>query len=114
MVLSTPGIIDMPESAPILRVVSVDGVLVPANPRGYFDPADLEIDATDPVPFEIEAPNVPLGTVVDLELVSEVGETTTFSVMLENRNAQGIPVATVNAPVPHGFSRLHIRADWLD
>lgn len=114
MVLSTPGVIDMPETAPTLRVVSVNGVPVPANPRGYFDPADLRIDATEAVPFEIEAPNVPLGTVVDLSMVSEVGETTTFSVMLEGKNAQGIPVATVHAGVPHGFSRLYIQADWLD
>ncbi|MCP3869119.1 MAG: hypothetical protein GY703_13655, partial [Gammaproteobacteria bacterium] len=109
---STPGAIALPESAPSLRVVSVAGEDVPMNPRSSYDPVDLQIDTGEAAVFEIEASNIPLGTVVQLTLTSEMGEA---PVAFESTPLAGLPessTATASTLIPHGYSRFRVEATW--
>lgn len=108
---ATVGLVQLPESAPSLRVVSIGGVGLPLNPTGSYDPADLEISQDGDVTFEIEARNVPVGTVVKLQMVNETQGVINFtSEPLAGTEAQSTAVATTN--IPHGFSRFSMQASW--
>jgi len=98
-------------SSPSVRVVTINGIAVPQNPTGFFDPPDLVDDITGAVTLEIEAINVPIGTVVHLTMGSENGGTVNFDSTplagtLENSTA------TALVTVPYGYSRFTLRATF--
>jgi len=107
----TPGIIFPTAANPIVRVVRVNGVSVPANPFGSFNPADLQINANSDVTIEIEASNIPLGTMVDLTIWSESnGSVTLQSTPLAGTFENSTATATYN--FPHGFAWVSTQASW--
>jgi len=108
----SPGIVFLPDTAPSVRVVRVAGVDVPENSTGSFFMPDVTIDNVAAAIIEIEARNVPLGTVVQLSIFSETGlrqvvESTPF----ESTEARSNATAVVT--LPHGFSRFYVQANWM-
>ena len=110
--VATPGLLfPPPETTPIVRVVAVDGVAVPENPLGVFTPADISINKFEEVTIDIEARNIPLGTVVQLTMFSETkGEVEFDSEPLAGTFENSTATATVT--IPPGFSRFTVKADW--
>lgn len=109
--VSSPGLVFQPASAATVRVVSIAGIDVPAQPTGSFETADVTVDDVTTADINIEANNIPLGTVVRLTLFSENGPT----VNVDSTPLAGTvetSTATASASLPHGFSRFEIRADW--
>lgn len=117
---ATPALV-FPLSGPSVRVVRLSGLSVPPNtsvsidlplnPTGSFTPADVVIDEGESVTFEIEASNIPLGTVVNLTLRNETeGEISFSSTPLGGTEANSTATATTS--IPHGFSRFTIEANW--
>lgn len=100
-----------PDDYPTLRVVAIDGENLPAHPRGSFVVPDVVIDNDQPVEFEIEAANVPPGTVVTLILINEsTGVQSVQSAPLAGTLASSSTTAT--ATLSHGFTRGFPTASW--
>ncbi|MDX1999915.1 MAG: hypothetical protein SF066_19535 [Thermoanaerobaculia bacterium] len=108
---SSPNAILPPAGGPRVRVVSVDGVAVPANPSGSYPLPDVTINKAGPVTFAIEAENVPVGTVVKLRLFSESHQTAVIdSTPLAGTLASS--TATASVTLPTGVSRFTVEARW--
>lgn len=110
-----PGFVFPPSTYPSIRVTHVGGVAVTASPTGSFTIPDVAITA-DPataVTVQVEARNIPVGTVLSL---------TFFSTDFINATVEGTPtplagtleVSTASAQVkfPSGFTRVTVKATW--
>ena len=111
-VVVTPGLVFPPTSGPSVRVTSIGGVSISASPTGSFTMPDVTLSDAATVILNIEARNIPLGTVVALTLTPETGTTQTVNSTplagtLENSTA------TAELAVPHGFSRFFVQANWV-
>lgn len=96
---------------PLVRVVSIDGNAVPLQPSGSFEIPDVSIENAGPATVEIAARNIPLATVVNLNVYSENGA----DQILTSTPLVGTLVnsaATVSVTFPPGFSRGFVRATW--
>jgi len=94
-----------------LLVTTVAGIAVAANPDGSFTVPDVTIDSAVPVPVEIEARNVPTGTVVQLHLLSEnVADQVVDAPPLAGTDA--LSTTTVIVTIPSGFTRGVVRGTW--
>jgi hypothetical protein len=84
---------------------------VSASPTGEATPPDATINSSGPVAVVIEARNVPVGTVVQVRVMSEaVADFVVNSAPLAG--TQELSTATANVTFPPGFSRGLIRATW--
>ncbi len=89
--------------APSLSVVSVNGIAVAQPPTGAFQTPDVTINNAGPVTIQVQASQVPLGTIVNLQFYSQNGPD--FSVStgpLQGTVAQS--TATAIAAFPAGFT----------
>jgi hypothetical protein len=96
---------------PALRVVSVAGIPVPLYLSGSFTVPDVTLNESTAVNFTIEARNIPLNTIVRLQLYSEGGP----DQIIDSSPLSGTPelsTATASAVLPPGFSRGFVRATW--
>ena len=94
-----------------VRVVRVGGVAVAANPTGSFDLPDATINRKDPALVEVEARQVPPGTVVKLHLFSlegkdQIVDCPPLAGTLEQSTT------SVAVTFPPGFTRGYARAVW--
>lgn len=94
-----------------VRVTMVSGLPVPANSTGSFSIPDVSINASVAVPFAIEARNVPVGTIIKLQIFSETGVDQTIDAT-PLAGTLAVSTATANALLPSGFSRGTVRAIW--
>lgn len=108
--VASPGPISLPPTAPLIRLVSIDGVAVSASPTGSFDVPDAVISNAGPVDLVIEASNIPDGTEVNLTLRPETGPPVTAVATLSGTQASS--TATVSVTLSSGFTRLFLQADW--
>ncbi|MBN1489888.1 MAG: hypothetical protein JXA69_08225 [Phycisphaerae bacterium] len=112
LVQDLPGFIFPPSTAPRLWATTLDAQAVPGDPRGAINDAfgtDVVLDTIDPVMLEIQAEYVPLGTVVEVRVVSKSGPTTVYS---SNPLAGALESSTAAAQVQFepGFSLVQLRA----
>jgi hypothetical protein len=109
---ATPfGLFVSPDGIPSLRVVSVGGSPVATSPTGTFTIPDVTVNSNSPLPFAIQANNVPPGTVVRLVIFSENGpDQTIVSPPLAGTLASSS--ATANATLPPGYSRGFVTASF--
>ncbi|NKB23512.1 MAG: hypothetical protein GKR87_03850 [Kiritimatiellae bacterium] len=110
---SAPGLIFLSSNTPSVRVVSIDGQPIPSDPTGNFIPADVDITNASPVILNIQAENIPAGSIVDLTMWSEAGNSTNFSSSPLVGTEQP-STATGVVTVPYGFSRFYIDASWTN
>lgn len=110
---ASPGLLFPPANAPRIRIVSVDGVAVPASPTASFVTPDVVIDSDTSVAIAIAAENVPTtpgNAQVLLRVVSEDGTTLNLAPTLSGTLANS--TATVTATVPPGFSRFYVSVSF--
>ena len=111
-VFGTPfGVILSSSATPDVRVLSIAGIAMPPNPRGNFMMPDIALNQTAPVAVEIEARNVPPGTVVKLYLISEI-EPAKIVDSTPLAGTLGHSTATATTVIPSGFSQGFVRATW--
>lgn len=96
---------------PTLRAVTVDGNPVAAQPTGSFEFPDVSVNEAQAVSVEIAARNIPLGTIIKLNVLSESGpdqviDSTPLAGALANSTA------TASVVLPPGLSRGFLRAMW--
>jgi hypothetical protein len=90
--------------APSLRIVSVAGQTVPANPTGNAD-VTLPATTTGPIDVVFQTTNVPIGNTVLLRLVPAYGQPTeVLSPAIAGTTSSGN--ATVSVTLPQGPSTL--------
>lgn len=100
----------LPPSQPYLRILSINGVVVPASPVFDYASPDVLINSTTPVPVAIQANNIPVNTPVTLFFTTDTGADITATVNLAGTVATS--TATVNVTLPLGTARLIARAVW--
>jgi len=100
----------LPPNPPFLKVVSIDGVPVPASPKFDYASPDVLMNKTTPVPIVLEANNIPVGTPITVFLTTDTGTDITASVTLAGTLATS--TATVTVTLPLGTARLFARAVW--
>ena len=108
---SFPKPVLFPEFGPVLRVTTVDGVAVSADPSGSFAMPDVTINNLEPVTIMLEAENIPVGTQISLRLVSPEGilrQTTTTPLS----GSDEMSTASATVTIPSAFSRFYLSAEW--
>lgn len=98
---------------PSVRVVSVAGAPVPPTPTGRVAMPDVTINQPAAVTLQIEAQNIPPGTVVKLHLLSEADNGT--GKIVDSTPLAGtleLSTATASVVIPPGFSQGFVRATW--
>jgi hypothetical protein len=111
---ATPFNAFLPTSS--VRVVKVNGIALPPNPSASFTLPDVTINQSQAVTIEIEAKNIPIGTIVNLEVFAE----NPSNLAVVNEVAASTPLggtvalstATASFTFPPGFSRCFVRATW--
>lgn len=104
----TPGVVAL-ASVPTLRITSVAGVNVPAAPKGTFGNAPdipFTTEPANPVTVELQAANIPLGTVITLILTPESGVSSTVQ-STPLAGALASSTATASVTLPQGRSLLN-------
>ena len=108
---------------PTVHVVRIGGVDVLLDPTGSFEAADVVIDAEVQATVEIEAENIPAGTVLRLNFSSEewtgvvaVDSTPLDDPFLKEECLTGVGIectkATATITLPRGFTQMYMRASW--
>ena len=102
-----------PSSAGVasVTVTSINGVAVPANPTGSVAFPDVSFASAGAVTVNISASAVPLGTVVNLTLVPEIGSVVAATCSgLAGTLASS--TSTCSATFPSGSSLVYAIASW--
>jgi len=96
---------------PFVRVTSIGGIPVSAAPTGDAATPDASINQSGPVTVAIEARNVPVGTVLQVRVMSEASpDFVVNSAPLEG--TLQLSTASADVTFPPGFSRGFVRATW--
>ena len=114
VVTLSSNVIFLPASNSIakVRAVKVGGVSVPLSPTGSFVVPDVAINQSGAVVVEIKASNIPLGTLVNLEIDNEtLGNVSYNSTGLTGTLADSSATVTLN-PFPSGYSYVFVHAKW--
>ena len=107
----TPYNVPLPAAMPVVRVTSIAGVLIAASATGEAATPDAIFNQSGPVPVTIEAHNIPVGTVVQVRIMSEaVPDFVVNSTPLAGTSQ--LSTATASVTFPPGFSRGLVRATW--
>jgi hypothetical protein len=88
----------VPNNQPVLRILSIAGTAMPANPAASIVTPDVTFASAieAPVTLTVGASNVPLGTTVNLRVVPAVGQPTTA---ISNGLSGTLASSTANASV---------------
>jgi hypothetical protein len=108
---ASPFNLFLPSANPSVLVASIGGVPVNTSPTGSFTVPDVTVNSSSPLPVQIQAQNIPLGTTVTLFIFSENGpDQTLTSTGLAGTVANS--TATASVTLPPGFSRGFAKATW--
>jgi len=110
-VYSTPGKVSLFASDAPVRIVSIAGVAVPANASGGTSPADIVFNQSGPVSVAIEAKGVPVGTLVQVSMITDTGDIITVD-STALAGSLTLSTATATVTIPYGFNRFMLRANW--
>lgn len=105
-----PLVLDIP-ARPSVRLVSVDGEVLPESPLGSFTIPDAAINSGEAVEFVIEAKNVPLGSVPRVYLFNTSTATTSFTTS-ELVGTFDSSVSVGSYAIPRGYALGWVWVDW--
>jgi hypothetical protein len=98
-------------ASPSVTVVSVGGVPVNQNPTGSFQLPDVTINSAAAVPIVIRASNVPVGTVIHMQVFSENGASQPIDFPALTGSGPTLQT-TQTVQFPTGFSRGFVQATF--
>lgn len=107
-----PNALFLGPDAPGIRVATVAGVAVVAEPTGSFFVPDVVVTSTGPAPIALTTKGIPAGTVVTLKLVPEAGSVVDVDSSPVVVDGDGNGTATATATFPAGHTRIFARASW--
>ncbi len=89
----------------------MNGIVLPASPTGSWTTPDVSINTANSVNVVVQATNIPVGTVVTLQVTSDqAGDSVITCPALAGTLASSS--ATCTAVFPAGLSRGYITANW--
>ncbi len=100
-----PVLLWPPDGAPIVRVLSIEGVDVPADPRSEVElgTADVDVPNTDEdALIVLETENVPSSWIIRVRLTPKYG-IATFATAVHESGTDSLSTWNVTAPIPDGF-----------
>jgi hypothetical protein len=107
-VVSLPFALNLPTAPPpVIKVDSISGVTINANPFSF---PDTTINTGSPVPVVIKATNLPTGATVTLYLLSDTAANQAIPVTLAGTTQTSS--GTVNVTFPSGGTRGFVKASW--
>jgi hypothetical protein len=108
-IVSTPlGIILPSTPPPSLKVTSINGVSINANPFSF---PDTTVNSSSPIVVSIEAHYIPLGTIPKVIVFSEVGPDQVVNASALT-GTLAVSTATASITFPTGGSRGYVKATW--
>lgn len=95
--LGQPSSIFIPDP-PSLSITSVGGSPVPANAVALYNQPDISLPdtTTNPVPVDVSATNIPVGTTVKVWVIPQYGSSSNTSITLTGNDASSSGTANVN------------------
>lgn len=102
--------VPLPPPPPFLRIVSINGVVVPDQPRFDYATPDVVFNSASPVPIVLQGINIPVNTPVTVLFTTDTGTDVSATVNLTGTVANSS--ATVNVTLPQGTARVFARAIW--
>jgi len=102
-------------SVPTVTITSVNEVSVAQPPQGAFETPDVTINSANAVTIAIAAVGVPIGTVVQLNIQSELGPDQNIScnaLVATPPSSTTNSTATCSATFPTSVSRILASASW--
>lgn len=95
---STAPVYVFPPSAPSLKIASVGGKAVADNPTGKYSSPDVILSSTmtNPIEVVVQASNIPVGSTVSVSALSELGNSSSVSVILAGTDAASSATAQIN------------------
>lgn len=109
----SPVLLWPPTTAPTVKIASINGTAVPADPTANLGPApaDMRFYSAAPVPVVIQTTNVdPTLANVTLRILPRYGPEVTQTAALTSGNTASA-TWTVQATIPQGYCSLQPRAD---
>ena len=99
------------ETHPRIRVLSIDGVEVPADPRASlnFPHADVSLRQKDGLTIRMEARNVPTDWLVNVRVVRKIGTDEIIAAALKSGD-EALSYWEATATLSDGFSAIQVRA----
>lgn len=99
------------ETHPTIRVLSIDGVEVPADPRASlnFPHADVSLRQKDGLTIRMEARNVPTDWLVNVRVVRKIGTDEIIAAALKSGD-EALSYWEATATLSDGFSAIQVRA----
>ena len=113
--LATPLNLFLPTAAaePSIMVTSIGGVAVPPNPTGSFTVPDVTLNSNSPLPVNIQATNIPVGTPTTVYFFTESFPNQVItSTPLAATSTPGVTTATATVTLNPGFSKGFVTATW--
>lgn len=86
-----------PPNIPVLNITSIGGITVPDAPTGKYSTPDITFSTsvTNPVEVAIEASNIPVGTTVTVNIVSQLGPSSSTTATLSGTDTSSTATAQV-------------------
>ena len=110
-ITATPNLYLPTAAVGTIKALSVNGVTLPATPTGSWVTPDATVNTSNSVNVVIKATNIPVGTVVTLQVTSDQASDTTMTCPgLTGTLAQS--TTTCQAVFPSGLSLGYITASW--
>jgi hypothetical protein len=113
LLTDNPRIFMPEENVPYAGVVRIGGVELPSHTSGQFTVPDVVLNTANPVLFEIEARNIPLGTQFTVSLWNE----TMYVIEFQTGGLTGTiasSTATASRAIHSGYTRGFIYATWTN
>ena len=100
-----------PADTPTARVISVNGVAAPADPRAVLAPPnpDTTIEASAAVPVVIETTNLPIDSSVKVRIVPRYGNSFTRTATHQSGN-EALSTWTASVDFPLGYAAIQVTA----
>jgi hypothetical protein len=92
---------------PTVRITSINGVAVAANPKNNVAAPDVTINTTGSVPIVVQTANVPNGTSARFYVSTDPGGTDIVQTATVTSNT-----ATLNVALPSGVNHIFVRATF--
>ncbi|MBK8913463.1 MAG: hypothetical protein IPM64_02480 [Phycisphaerales bacterium] len=108
----SPGLVFPPATRPLLRVTSIGSQAAPANPEASPNSADVLISSEVAQTVEIEATNIPLGTIVQVRITPKRSANGFIVNSSPLAGTLGLSTASASVVFPSGLSDVQLSASF--
>lgn len=108
----SPGLVFPPATRPLLRVVSIGAQSAPSNPDASPNSADVLLSSDVAQTVEIEASNIPVGTIVQVRVTPKRAANAFVVNSSPLAGTVGLSTASASVVFPSGLSDVQLSASF--